>query len=149
MNSEPILLFKKFAEEHFQEYQSWFKDKELKTALGGVDEEWLNHILHNEEGIDYAVFENEKMIGVVGVLFPTEKNPYYVLTNIAVHHDLKNMGKGAKILECLFQQKDFKSNYWLCYVAIENISAQRFFKKNHWIKNELVENEMYCFKLKV
>lgn len=148
MNSEPSLLFKKFSEEHFTEYQSWFSDDELKTALEGVDEEWLDHIINNEEGLDYAIFERDKMIGVVGLLFPTEKNSFYVLSNIAVHPEWKNKGKGSRILSDLFQQKEISTEDWICFVAIDNISAHCFFEKNNWNKEEAIEDEMYCFRFK-
>ncbi len=149
MDAEAKCFIYKFKEEHFEEYNSWFTDGELNQALGGVDDEWLNHILQNKEGIDYAVFQNDKMVGVLGILFPTAENPFYVLTNIAVRPELKKKGLGSIMLHELIQYEKKKARYWLCYVAVENRAAQHFFEKNNWTKDDEPEDGMYAFKLNI
>ncbi len=138
--------FRKFIRQYFNEYCNWFKDKELKNTLGYIDEEWLNFILKDEEGIELAVFQDNKLICVIGLNYPDEMNKSYTITNIAVKPNLKNKGIGSEILlELLKKYQLNEDEYWVSFVDLKNKNGQRFFEKNGWMK--YIEKDMIKYIL--
>lgn len=104
----------------------------LAAALGPVpDENWLNYVLTDETGDQYAVLEGSQLIAVVGVLFPTVQNPYYVITDIAVRPERRDIGVGSRVLGQLTSTQ-LAGNYWRAYVDTANANAKRFFLGNGW-----------------
>jgi hypothetical protein len=43
------LELKRFQQEHYAEYASWFVDHELNQHLGPIDQEWLDEVLAQPE----------------------------------------------------------------------------------------------------
>jgi ribosomal protein S18 acetylase RimI-like enzyme len=126
-------IFKKFPRSAFENYKSWFEDTALQNTLGGVDEEWLAHVLTDETGEELAVFREEVLLAVVGIVYPTLVHPYYVISNMAVRPDLAGQGIGSKVLKELIARYVLRPNeYWKCYVETSNTVARRFFEKNGW-----------------
>jgi ribosomal protein S18 acetylase RimI-like enzyme len=85
------------------------------------------------------------MVGVVGVIFPVMDHPYYVITNLAVHPELKRKGIGTQIINLL---KDYytlnEGEYWVTYVHINNRIAQNFISKVGWVRRH-VDGEMITY----
>ena len=136
--------FQKFTKADYATYQQWFEDKDLKKALGGVDKTWLNYILTDNTGTELAIFRQGKMVAVVGLVFPDEKDDYYVISNFAVDPALKNQGLGSEILEALIEYfPKGKKKLWVCYVEKSNLNGQRFFEKNGWKQKETTDMIRY------
>ncbi len=132
-NVNPDLEIRPFKSSDFSAYQQWFLDVDTKRALGDIDEEWLDYILQEENGIELAVLKYKKLVAVVGLVYPDASHPYYTVANMAVHPKYRNQGLGSRILEQLFDNLKLKpEEYWVGYVAPENAPAQHFLEKNGW-----------------
>lgn len=137
-----------FERAHFPEYKSWYKDVELNTHLGPMDDEWLEHVLDDEHGCEYSVVQEEKMVAVVGITFPVPDHPYYFLTDLAVHPNSRGTGIGSKALQLLMQKFPLQEGEtWRVVINQQNTKAQSFFEKNGWqlISNEPDEHGMLMF----
>ncbi|NJC27437.1 GNAT family N-acetyltransferase [Neolewinella antarctica] len=136
MIAKPIssqLTFKKFKRENYEEYRSWYNNERIKEALYDVEGEWLAHVLNQKDGIQYAVYGEQTLVGVVGVLFPAQDHPYSVITDIAVNPALFRKGVGSQILSGLTNLHALGADYyWVAFVEVDNELAQRFFEKNGW-----------------
>ncbi len=119
-----------FQAHHFPSYQDWFSDASLAKYLGPVDEEWLQCVLEEKDGAQYAMLDNGNLVGVAGVKHPTSDHPYYVLTDIAIAPQERKKGYGAKLLKALYEQ--YHDLYWLCYIDLDNSSAIAFFTRQGW-----------------
>lgn len=125
--------FEKFAQEHYDTYNAWFADRELRTAIDGIDETWLEDVLSDTSGSEIAVSIDQKLIGVVGITNPTSVINHYVITNIAVDPSQKNKGLGSQILKALMDRSPLKQGeFWVSFVEPYNLNGQRFFEKNGW-----------------
>ena len=128
-----MLTFKIFKKAYFDQYQRWFKDDQIKNALYDIDEEWLEYILNDNSGVEYAIFSELEMVAEVGIVFPTFENPFYVINNIAINPTKFRKGIGSKVINELFELHPLKENeYWVAFVEEDNIVAYNFFKKNGW-----------------
>lgn len=122
-----------FQEAHFNRYRAWFSDPDLERFLGPIDEDWLDAVLHESDGAQYAFLEQQTLLGVIGIKFPTPAHPYYVLTDIAIAPEYQKKGLGRKLLAALYQRHPVQeAQYWLCYVDKENRAAHAFFRKQGW-----------------
>ena len=133
-----VAELKRFQPRHFREYQQWFtEDTQLEQYLGPLDEEWLQHVLHEQDGYQYAWEQEGQLLAVAGILLPTTARPYYVLTDIGINPKLRRFGYGRKLLRTLTRvHPPANSIYWLTYVDRSNINAQRFFKNQDWSEVE-------------
>ena len=143
---------RKFQAKDFETYQSWFSDELLNRHLGPApDDEWLNHVLTDMEGIQYAFFEKDELVGVIGIVFPGKAHPNYYITDIAVRPILRKKGIGAKMLMLLQNLHPSQpQQVYIAFVDIKNKNAQLFFKKLGWhLVTELPDkDEMLTFKSK-
>ncbi|WP_020568368.1 GNAT family N-acetyltransferase [Neolewinella persica] len=137
--------FRKFTAADYPDYSSWFNDPQLQRALGPIDEEWLNHILNDdEEGMELAVFLDSKLVAVVGITLPHDQYDYRVITGIGVKPALRNQGLGSKVLLQLLEEVQLEAGcFWVSYVEKFNFCGQAFFEKHEWMKFE--EEEMYRY----
>ena len=130
-----ILKFKQFGSEHFDEYKGWFDNERIKSALYDVDKEWLEFVLNDVSGREYAVFSGGELVAVVGIEFPTAEHASYALKNIAVHPGKFGQGIGSEVLKKLLLLNPLKEGEnWMAFVEEENRVAQSFFEKNGWNK---------------
>lgn len=143
------LEFRTFERSTFHEYSSWFENPKIRKALSFVDEEWLEYVMTNDEGVEYAIFENQKLVAVLGFVKPTSDYPMYGLTNLAVNPSYFQQGVGSKVLaQLLILHPPTDTNYWMAYVDIKNDAAQGFFKKNDWQRGGQ-EEDMIRFEKKI
>ncbi|WP_020536089.1 GNAT family N-acetyltransferase [Lewinella cohaerens] len=122
-----------FRKEDFLAYQTWFTDPAIQRALGHVDEEWLAYVLADETGAEYVMLREDQLMGVAGVSFANEQNPFYVITNLAINPAYAGRGIGSLFLEKITARVPLEQHqYWATFVEIFNEPAQRFFTKNNW-----------------
>ena len=142
-------LFNKFKEEDFPEYKSWYADAELNTQLGPMDEEWLEHVLHEEDGDQYSVYLEEELIAVIGTKHPKPPEyPEYYITDIAVKPIRRREGVGTQVLAEFLQLDEFKDyKTWRLYISETNPIAIAFFTKNGWKQiREVDEHGMMLYE---
>lgn len=143
-----MLKFEKFKKEHFAEYKNWFKHKTIREALYGIDDEWLEYILTDTRGEEYAIFLKDEMIAVVGLVFPNLDHSFYAINNIAINPSKLRQGWGSKVLNDLFKLHALGRNeYWVSFVENKNVLAQCFFEKNGWKRIE--EDDMIRYELRL
>lgn len=137
-----------FHQDHFKEFKSWSCDAEFHRRLGPINDEWLNFVINEKSGRQYSVFDDGKLVAVVGIVLPDDMHNFYVLTDLSVSPLLKSKGIGSSALKKVLEiyQNDIKP--WKTYIEIDNEAAIRLFKKNGWTTNgEIDENSMICFNL--
>ncbi len=142
------MIWLPFSRAHYDTYRQWFEDTDLNKQLGPIDEEWLMHVLQEEDGQQYAVFHDNVMVGVIGVKHPFGAYNQLTITDIAVQPKMKGKGIGSAILsELSHQYPGIERNRWVAYVALSNSPAMAFFIKNKWvqIKDREVADDMIKF----
>lgn len=129
------LDFNIFKKEDFPEYLTWFQDPDLHKRLGPMedDDEWLTEILQDDDGCTYSVFMNEKLVAVIGLVFPNKEFPIYCISSIAVKPMLRSKGIGKKVLQGIIELHPLeKGQYWKAFVDEKNPKATSFFERNGW-----------------
>ncbi len=134
------ISFKKFTQVYFPEYSSWFQDPELNSQLGPMDEDWLHWVLTEDEadGITWAVFDDDEMVGVVETAFDSEGRLPVVIRGIAVKPSRRRQGIGSAILHCLFAMLTPRGIFDYCaYIKTNNSASRRLFEKLGFISISL------------
>ena len=135
-------VYLKFERTHFDIYFKWFEEEQTREALYGIDEEWLEYVLKDTTGAEYAVFRDDKMVAVIGIKFPDEENQFCVITNLAVNPELFGNGIGSQVLQDLEAiYKGNENESWVAYVEVKNEKARRFFEKNGWKLNKEMDED--------
>jgi len=153
------LDFKIFKKEDFPAYLSWFQDPDLNKQLGPMkeDDEWLTYTLNEQNGLTeydgctYSIFQNKKLVSVIGIAYPDREAPTYVISSIAVKPFLRSRGIGKKILKKLMKLHPLKKGqYWVAYVDEKNLKAKLFFEKNGWkcVTKSPENNGMFLYEYK-
>lgn len=131
MNS---LRFSTFTTKDFSEYKAWYEDAELNKRLGPMDDQWLDHVLHETDGCEYSVFRGKELVAVVGIKFPDPTHPAYYITDFAIKPHLRNQSIGSSVLRALIKlHKRKPGQSWKAFVDVRNSGAKSFFEKNGWI----------------
>jgi len=140
------LTFKVFSEDEYEEYKAWFEFSYLSRTLYSIDEEWLKHIKTDKTGIEYAVFQNKKLIAVIGIVLPTAQENYFIISNIATHPDKLRTGLASQTISMLFSMHPLSMGQgWKAYVEKKNTVAYNFFKSTQWIDSTIDSDEMFVF----
>ena len=138
----PLLTLHPFARHHYPTYAGWFADARIDDALGPMDEAWLEHVLYDDEGVQYAVCAGDQLIGVVGLVLGDADHDYPVITDLAVRPDLIGKGLGPHILELVYERHPLPpGRRYMTYVATRNRPAKRFFERNGWEMTEAGEQD--------
>ena len=119
---------KRFQQEHYAEYASWFTDPELDRHLGPIDRERLDAVLSQAEaaGVTWAIFRHRDLVAVVETLFDPE-NPFAAaITAIAVKPSLRRQGIGTSVLQLILalHRKNGIVEH-VVYISLDNIGGQR------------------------
>ncbi|MGB3850724.1 MAG: GNAT family N-acetyltransferase [Tunicatimonas sp.] len=125
------LEFRLFDTTHFSEYCRWYAHPSVRRALGYIDKEWLEHVLNDDQGREYAVFQQNELVAEVGLMLPTESHPAVAITNLSVKPGRQRQGIGSAVLREL--RSVLKHQQWVAYASIDNPGAQAFLKKNGWV----------------
>ncbi len=143
------MKFEKFASKHLGVYREWFQDPLLAQHLGPeVTDDWLEFVLTDESGRQFAVMDQSQLVAVVGVVFPTNEVPDYVISDIAVNPKLRSMGVGRRVVERLLREFELKEyEQWKAFVAQDNQGAFAFFQSLGWVlrSNTADSDDMFVF----
>lgn len=139
------MKFESFGPQHFDEYRQWFTDQVLNNALGpAVDQEWLDYILSDDAGKQFAVFKNALMVAVVGVVRPNLHSDEWTITDVAINPSMRRSGIGKQVLRLLEHELD--SSQMIAFVDVKNTSAFEFFQSLGWIHSATAdEHGMFKF----
>ncbi len=105
------MIFAKFTAGYFEEYRAWFSDPIIRQHLGEeVTEEWLGFVLSDDTGQQLCVLVDNQLNAVIGVVFPTQQFPAYVISDIAIKPDLRGSGIGRQVIENLLAKFELADN---------------------------------------
>jgi ribosomal protein S18 acetylase RimI-like enzyme len=139
------LSFYRFHPDYFEEYLSWFADPELDQHLGPMEanDPWLDYVMSNQQGTDFAVYRDGEMVAEIGIQFPIEENFAYYITNLAVKPELRRQGVGSLVLSAITNLYPLQSGAsWRCFVHENNHKTRFFLEKNKWkYQNEFPDEE--------
>ena len=137
-----------FVQSDFAEYRRWFEDEPLNEQLGPMDEDWLAHVMADQEGQQLSVLRGGELVAVGGVCNATAECPFWTITDIAVHPDLRQQGIGHCVVAGLLALPQFRQPVcWQAQVMPDNPAARRFFVGLGWhcVAEPKVEDEMYSY----
>ena len=126
------LELKRFQQEHFAEYASWFVDPELNSHLGPIDQEWLDAVLSQPEtaGVTWAIFRYRELVAVVETVYDPENHRSAAITAIAIKPGLRRQGIGTNVLRMILSvHKDKGITQHIAYISLHNLAGQRFVTK--------------------
>lgn len=133
------LKIEAFRETYLSEYTSWFQDDETRRWLGAApDGEWLAYVLTDPLGSEFAATQRDDLVAVIGVVFPTQVDDYFAITNIAVNPRLRRKGMGRRILRAIVKQvatdsaTSSKPLKWKAFVESDNRPARQLFASSGW-----------------
>lgn len=121
-----------FTSADFAAYKAWMADEELRNTIGDVDDEWLAHVLSDEDGADYVAYMGGELVAVLGIVLPTTTDNYYVVSNIAVHPARRGQGIGRAVLARVMALSGKRGAAWVAYVSVGNKGGQAFFEQMGW-----------------
>jgi ribosomal protein S18 acetylase RimI-like enzyme len=128
------LVIAQFTKKDFPIYKDWFEDTELNTRLGPMDDDWLEYVMNQVDGCQYSVFDENKLVAVIGIILPDEKHPAYYITDFAIRPDLRGKGVGSEVLRSFLKQFPLKPGQtWKTFVDTRNPRAKTFFESNGWV----------------
>lgn len=137
MHCQKSMVLRPFQRDDFPKYESWFADQLLNNTLGPIDSEWLEYVLQETDGAQFSLFQNEVLVCVMGVCWSNAKNPFHVLTDLAVHPQFRRLGIGTLSISLLFAYlQTVAKTKWVAYVHAENQGAKGFFESLGWVKAE-------------
>jgi ribosomal protein S18 acetylase RimI-like enzyme len=122
------LELKRFQQEFYAEYASWFADPDLNHHLGPMDQEWLDVVLSQAEweGITWAVFHDLELVAV----FDPEHRLLAAVTALAIKPGLRRQGIGTSVLQQVLSLHKSKGIIeHVAYVSIYNSGGRRCLEK--------------------
>lgn len=146
------LYLRPFQRSDFPVYRRWFEDPWLNRALGPIDEEWLETVLNETDGAQYAVLKDKELVAVTGLKWGDPEHPYQVVTDLAVAPHRRRCGIGRQTLTALFLQAGpFNYDRWIAYVSPDNLGARQFLTRLGWSVSPRLkmENEWSIYEIQI
>lgn len=129
--------------------QSWFEDEQISKELGPLDEVWLDHALHAENGVQLVGVEDSLPVVLIGCAWSPEAGGLHGITDIAVSPVSRGTGLGRRVVAALVRWNSHPpAAGWVAFVDQENAAARAFFTELTWIYRG-VDDEMHRFELQV
>jgi ribosomal protein S18 acetylase RimI-like enzyme len=123
-----ILEFRRFRQEYYPEYASWFDDPELNNWLGPMDLDWLAAVLAEpeSEGATWAVFRGKEFVAVIEAVFDAQNPSLAYFAAIATKPSLRRQGIGTAVLQQLLgRHREQGITEHIALVALTNEAARR------------------------
>lgn len=129
--------------------KKWFQDQWLNSALGPMDEEWLDYVLADRNGVELVVTRKGQPIGLVGIVWATSEQAFHCVTDLAVDPALRRQGLGCRILEAAMRWPGHPpASTWRAYVAQDNDPPARLLQSLGWTETN-TQNDMRTFSTQV
>ncbi|MEE6170356.1 MULTISPECIES: GNAT family N-acetyltransferase [unclassified Mycolicibacterium] len=129
----------------WQWVEQWFRDAELDQRLGPLDEEWLEHVLSDREGVQLVV---ESVSGTPVALAGCAWDPVgssHGITDLAVCPWMRRFGIGQRALKSVLEWSGHPpTKRWVAFVDPDNHAAQAFFSAIGWHPDG-IEDGMHRF----
>lgn len=127
--------------------QRWFEDERLNAELGPLDEDWLEHVLHAEDGVQLVGLEGAAPVALIGCAWAPKADRLHAITDIAVSPTLRETGVGRRALAAAVAWEGHPpAQGWMAFVVRENAAAFAFFTALAWSYRGL-DDAMHRFEL--
>lgn len=124
--------------------QSWYQDEAIDRELGPVDDEWLEHVLTAEDGMQFVVEEEHRPAALIGCVWDP-RGIEHGITDIAVDPERRGTGIGRRAIEAALAWPGHPPTArWIAFVDPENPAAHRFFTALGW-RAEGLDDNMHRF----
>lgn len=138
---------RKITREDWPWIQGWFKDEVLNSELGPLDEEWLNHVLHADDGAQLVGEENGEPVALIGCVWSPEIDGLHGITDIAVSPHSRRSGLGRRAIQEFVRWTGHPAaEGWMAFVDKDNKPAHAFFSALAWTYCGL-DDDMHRFEL--
>lgn len=130
---------RRFAIEDWDWLSRWYEDPVLNEQLGPLDQEWLEHVLVETDGVELVVTIEREPVAVVGCAWATEeRDAAHVVTALAVDPDRRRRGLGRTALDAALRWDGHPPTLeWRAFVDVENPAAVEFFHASGWIQKRV------------
>src|SRR5687767_7461092 len=121
------LEFKRFQQEHFDEYVTWFMDPELNRLLGPMDQAWLESVLAQpeSEGVTWAIFRSRELVAIAETIFDPEQRRPAVISAVATKPGCRRQGIGVTVLRQLLSlHKSRGLVEHAAYISVHNLAGR-------------------------
>lgn len=127
--------------------QEWFQDEELDDELGPLDEEWLDYVLEQQDGVQLVAVEDGEPVALVGCVWSPDGRERHGITDIAVSPRHRRSGLGRRAAAAVTGWAGHPSGGgWMAFVDPENENAFAFFHALGWTFRGL-DDSMYRFEM--
>lgn len=124
---------------------AWFEDEWLNRELGPMDEEWLEHVLSDKDGVELVAQDSARPVGLVGIKWATLKNPCHGVTDLAINPSMRRQGLGRAVLSAAMNWHGHpNTDKWVAYVDSNNKPPAALLKSLGWAETSS-ENNMRKF----
>ncbi|MEY9333835.1 RimJ/RimL family protein N-acetyltransferase [Pseudomonas protegens] len=128
--------------------QDWFKDPQLNQELGPLDQEWLDAVMNEDNGIQLVAIEDNQPVALIGCAWHPAPHELHGITDIAVSPAYKKQGLGRNALyETIKWSGHPPCSGWVAFVSPQNAEAEAFFSSVGW-KYTGLDDEMHRFELR-
>lgn len=146
MTESEALTVRRLTREDWPWIRSWFEDPVLDRELGPLDEEWLEHVLADIEGVQLVVMDEGEPVALVGCVWDLD-GVEHGITDIAVDPSKRGVGLGSDAVDAMLAWPGHpESARWLAFVDPENSEAFRFFQALGWThtgRDDLMERFVF------
>ncbi len=126
----------------------WFRDAELDRRLGPVDEEWLEHVLSDRDGVQLVLEDDERPVALVGCVWD-RSGVEHGITDLAVNPQLRHSGIGREaVTSTLAWAQHPAAKRWIVFVDADNAAAFSFFSAIGW-SQQGIDDGMHRFSFEL
>jgi Acetyltransferase (GNAT) family len=129
--------------------RAWFGDEELNRRLGPLDEEWLEHVLSESDGVQLVVNVTDGTpVALAGCAWDPAGSAH-AITDLAVCPWMRRSGIGRQALVSVVTWDGHPpTEGWVAFVDPDNHAAFEFFSASEWRRGGL-DDGMHRFGLQV
>ena len=129
------MKIREFVADDWPWVQEWFQDPLLNLELGPMDEEWLETVLVEHNGVQLVAAVEDSPVALVGCVWGTDQYPSHYITDIAVSPKLRGQGFGFRALQLAMAWPAHPpTSRWIAFVNPRNHPAQSLLKKASWLE---------------
>ncbi|MBF6261401.1 GNAT family N-acetyltransferase [Nocardia farcinica] len=114
---------------------AWYADETLNEQLGPLDQEWLDHVLADDTGVELVVALDGAPVASIGCVWADgHAESDHTVTALAVDPGRRRQGLATLALEAALGWPGHPpAAGWRVYVDLANLPALAFFRRRGWL----------------